>query len=306
MKRGDFCLFLIALFLCFKNAIALPPSKIITIESGTSSGNYFTIASSLCELVNKKNNPLFRCVARTTEGTNENINLVLTDNTTIGLGQADVITASENTTKLNFVLRLNIEPVFVIASKNSDAKTFTDIALQNKINLGSKNSGESQTAKNLLQEFQIKRAKFGESGRYEISSLLCTNRIDIAFIVDANISNFVNDILDFCDARLISMDDNFINSFIAKNKNFESFIIQKNTYKNQYQDIKTIATETILFASEDTPSEVVKAFLEAIFTDFGGVRGVDQSFKTRVREDFFVNKTTLKMHDGAKEFLNKE
>ena len=282
-----------------------PSSKILTIASGVNGGNYFKVANSLCRFVNTNNTDanIIKCVSRTTNGTLENINITMQDKSTIGIGQLDAIINNENANKLQFVAKLYIEPVFILASKTSDAKTFDDVILQDKINIGSPKSGENATAKMLINAKNWKKVAVSEYGRYEIMSLLCSNRMNIAFLVSSNPSDLIFDIIKKCNAKLVPFTDEFINSFTTANKGFERYVINKNTYPEQDFSVNTIATSTILFAHGETSEKIVEALLKSMFVDLKALQNSNPAFANRAIDAFFKNDTELKTHNGTTNFL---
>lgn len=282
-----------------------PSSKILTIASGADGGNYFKVANSLCRFVNTNNtdSSIIKCISRTTNGSLENINLAIQDTSTLGIGQLDTIQSSSYANQLNFVAKLYIEPVFILASKTSDAKTFDDVILQDKVNIGSPKSGENATAKLLINAKNWKKVAVSEYGRYEIMSLLCSNRVNIAFLVSSTPNDFIFDIMKKCNAKLVPFTDEFINSFTNTNKSFESYVIEKNAYPEQNSNINTIAVSTILFAHEDTSEKIVEALLKSIFADFKALQNSNHAFKNKSIDEFLKNTTELKTHNGTKNFL---
>jgi TRAP transporter TAXI family solute receptor len=296
--------------LCF-NVSAQLPSTILTIGSGSKSGNYYKIGNTFCNLINSNNaDSKIKCINRTTAGSIENIEIALIDKTSISIAQIDTLSSHPEREKLRIVATLYLEPVFILASQGSDAQTFNDVLLQERINIGASNSGENSTARLLMKEKGWEKTSLDESSRYEITSLICKSlgdakSIDIAFLVGANPNNFVFEVLKRCNARLIGIEQDFIKSFTKKYTNFAEFLIPANTYPNQKDVIKTVAMEAVLFASEDVSPKLIQDILQSIFSNMEALQNSNSSFVGRDMKSFFKTNTGLKFHKGTEDFLKE-
>jgi TRAP transporter TAXI family solute receptor len=302
--RYIFLILLSCFGLCAKLVNAKLPSIILTIGTGANSGNYFKVGNTFCDIINEKSNDI-KCIVRTTNGSLENINLTLSDSTSIGIAQADTLINSSKKSDLKFIAKLYLEPVFILASKVSDAKEFNDILLQNNINIGAKGAGENDTAKLLIKAKGWQKEGFTEYGRYEILSLLCKNSVDIAFLTGVNPNDFVFDIIKKCGSTLVSMEEDFISSFTQKYPEFTAFTIMAGTYNNQANPVKTVATESILFASKETSADLITEILKIIFEDTQVLQNSNTSFGGRSLKSFFQNNTKLETHKGSENFLKE-
>lgn len=273
---------------------------IIAIASGGMYGKYYDVANALCNTINTSKN--MYCITRMTEGSVENIKIALEDKTSIGIAQADVLKMYQESNKLRAVIRLYPEVLFMIASNNSNVSNFDDLINQENINIGSEFSGERQTARELLNINDMKRESYGNIPRREILSSLCKNTVDVTFIVNDDPSKFVADIVNKCNSKIISLKEDIINKLIKSEGGYQKFVISKGSYSNQNEDVNTISTEAILFASEDVSEEIIYDLLKIIFSDQKSLH-----FYLPFLFDFttyeVLEKTTIPHHKGVDKFL---
>jgi TRAP transporter TAXI family solute receptor len=297
--------------LSFEIVVAVMHQAIITIGTGTNSGNYFKVGKDFCSLVNSNSkNSSIKCLVKTTSGSVENIDLALIDKTSFGIAQADVISFHPKKEDLRIVARLYLEPIFIIASQNSEVREFDDILLQDSINIGEPKSGENATVRMIMKEKGWSKNVLLELNRYEIVSLLCRSvldakSLDVAFLLGGNPSEFVENLIKRCNVRLISIEDSFISQFISKYKAFKPFTIPAKSYSNQNKEIKTIAVEAVLFATKDTPEKLVKEVLESIFKDISVLQQSNLSLKNNDFKSYFKNDAEIPFHKGVEMFLKE-
>lgn len=289
----------------FQITLAKLPITILTIATSPNNETYFEVGNSFCDFINANiTDDSIKCIAKTTHGSVQNITLALRDETTIGVSQMDTLINHEKSKNLRVIATLYLEPVFILASQTSTATKFNDVLLQQKINIGPKTSGESQTAKELIKTKGWEKQDLLEFNRYELPSLLCHSQIDIAFLVSSLHSNYVYDITKKCNANILPLEDDFIAELVKKNEGFSSFTIPSNTYAGQNNSVRTVAMEAVLFASESTSEELVFKALKAIFKDFKQLENSSKMFNGKKIKSFF-KEGKIPFHKGTIKFLKE-
>lgn len=285
------------------------PKTVLSFSTGTYSGTYFKIGKSFCNLISESSyTHNIKCLSRTTSGSVENISIVLRDKTSIGMAQGETLIRSEKASDLRILAKIYNEPLFIVASKNASVKNFEDILLQKNINIGLQNSGENIVAKAIIKAKNWQRNDLLEIGRYDITSMFCKNAVDIAFFVEQIKSSFIENIMQKCSARLISVNEEFIKTFLSSNKEFLEFTIPANSYTNQPFEIKTIASETFLFASKDMPEELAYNILKSIFGDIKKLQNSNPVLQNSNLNSFFpkdLGNKGISLHKGAEKFLKE-
>jgi TRAP transporter TAXI family solute receptor len=300
---------LIILGIFFQNFVfAELPKTALLLATGTNFDvTSFEIGNSFCALINEKtskNN--VKCITMETAGSLKNIDIVLSNKSNIGIAELNTILSSEKKENLRVIARLYSAPLFILSSKNSDVNSFNDILLQKNINLGNKESGDNNLGKLIFKESDWEKGNLLELGRQDIASLFCKNELDISFLVTKNPSPFIENITNKCGAKIVSLEDIFIQKFIQKNKIFSEFTIPANSYANQPIEIKTVAIDVVLFASKETPDELVQEILNTIFDDIKRLQSSNATFKDVKIRSFFPKSLLsepILLHKGAEKFL---
>ena len=292
----------ISLFLLVfgSNSYAKNTNAIIAIASGGVHGQYYETAHAFCNILNQSGK--INCIARMTEGSVENIEIVLEDKTSMGISQEDVLSMHKDKDDMRAIIKLYPEILFIIASSNSNMLEFNDLINQENITIGSKLSGERQTARHVMEEHGLNREIFQNIPRKDLLSILCKNATDVAFLVNANPSNFILDITKKCNSRIISIKEDLIKKLVEGGNGYKSFIIQKNSYPNQSVDISTISTDAILFASKEMSEEIVYEFLKIIFSNQKSLHSYLPFLFDFTKQGVF-QKTTIPHHTGVEKFL---
>ena len=294
----------ISLFLLVfgSNSYAKNTNAIIAIASGGVHGQYYNTAYTFCNILNQSGN--INCIARMTEGSVENIEIVLEDKTSMGISQEDILIMHKDKDNMRAVMRLYPEILFILASSNSNMLEFNDLINQENISIGTKLSGERQTARYVIEEQGINRENFQNIPRKDLLSTLCKNATDVTFLVNANPSNFIFDIMKKCNSRIISMKEEFIKKLVEGKNGYKNFIIEKNSYPNQIADISTISTDAILFVSKEMSEEIVYEFLKIIFSNQKSLHSYLPFLFDFTKQGVF-QKTTIPHHIGVEKFLKE-
>lgn len=300
---------LIILGIFFQNFVfaELPKTALILATGTNAEATSFEIGKSFCALINGKvseNN--VKCITMETTGSLKNIDVVLSSKSNIGIAELSTILSSEKRENLRVIAKLYTAPLFVLSSKNSDVNSFNDILLQKNINLGSKESGDNNLAKLIFKENGWEKENLLELRRQDVTSLFCKNGLDVSFLITKNPSPFVENITSKCGAKIVSLETAFIQKFIEKNKVFSEFTIPANSYANQPAEIKTIATDVVLFTSKETPDELVLEILNKIFGDIKKLQSSNITFRDVKIRSFFPKSLLsepILLHKGAEKFL---
>lgn len=276
------------------------PNTILTIATGAiNNGTYFEMGTKLCNLIKDSNNDKIKCIVRSTSGSLENIAVVLNDDTAMGLVQLDDLINHPRKDELKILSYLFDESITIIASNNSDAQSFNDILIQKVVNVPKSNN----TILTLIKEKGWDRNDFINVGRYDITSLICKNNIDVAFFVSVNPNNFISNILNKCNAKLIGIEEEFINKIVKEKPSFKPYTIDGEIYGLRYGKVRTLAVPSVLVVSNNAPKDLVFNLL-AIFFKNNAIKESHILLTNYKIEDFFPQKTIMPFHPEVIKFLN--
>ncbi len=252
--------------------------RIITIGSGSKSAMFYPVATAICEVFNKYNQDKgVICKPVLSKGAEYNLEAVENGEFDIGIAQANLQhDAYKGLGKfkgkphknLRTLFRIHDEYLTIIAKKESDIKSFSDLRGK-RVNIGNTGSGSRILFSEIINKLGWKLTDFKEvyeeSGS-NINKVLCVpNKADAAVYIVGHPNQSFAKMINECNAKMISLSDKEINEFIKLSpKEFYKSFIPSNTYEKSKEQVSTFASKTILTASANLDKEFVRNFVKII------------------------------------------
>ncbi len=252
--------------------------KIITIGSGSENAMFYPVGNALCDIFNKySEDKNIVCKAILSKGAEFNLNSIERGEFDMGISQANLQYDAYNglnkfskkpLRKLRTLFNIHNEYLTIIAKKDSNIKSFADLRGK-KVNIGNPGSGSRILFSQMLDKLGWKLDDFKEiyeeSGS-NINKVLCTpNMADAAVYIVGHPNKSFTAMIDDCDAKLVSLSDEEIETFIKLSpKEFSKSFISENTYNKAPKRVRTFASKTILTASTDLDKKFVQSFVKII------------------------------------------
>jgi len=295
----------------FSGAMAAE-TKLVLATGGTA-GTYYPFGGAMAKIWNSKI-PGMNVTAQTTGASAENIRLVNKKEAELALVQSDTLDFAFNAKEafkeplkeMGAIAVLYPEIIQVVVRADSPAKSFADLKGM-KIGVGAPGSGTEANFRQLLDIYGL--SKDDIKGQYlsfsESAEQFKDRHID-AFIVVAGIPNSaIVDIATQHDIRILNIAGDAAKKLSQKYPFLAPAKIPANTYKNQAQDVETVAVNAVLIAGKELPVDVVYNLTKTLFENQADLasahaKGKELNLQTAVKG------VSIPFHPGAEKYYKEK
>lgn len=285
----------------------------VSIASGASGGSYYMVGTALAQII-AKYDPNLICSSETTGGTNENIALVSSEETTIGMGMADDIVTAYNGDRdyegapadnLRAICagQTNTFQIIVIAS--SDIHTLQDLKGK-KISLGP--AGAPYFAPSLLESACGFSKDEDYQGQYlshdQAADALNDGDVDAAIATCAFPASAYANLAYTKDLRFISLTEEEMKTVLSANPTWIASAIPADTYNKQAEDVIVPAVPVWLFTYENVEEDVIYRICKTIFENNEEL-GTIAADAGHYSVETALESITIPVHPGAQKYLDE-
>jgi TRAP transporter TAXI family solute receptor len=240
------------------------PKKVITIATGSKSGNYYKVALKYKELLEKQNVKLN--IINTT-GSLENIELLNNNKVDIGFVQGGIIDQSNNK-NISSLVSVYYEPLWIFYRNNGYSINYVIELIGKKVAIGLNGSGTQYLSKQILKDNGVDQnnTNFLYLGTNQSKDKLINGEIDAMLAVISPDSIAVNELLSDPNIELLSLkrvkayDQKY--SYLSPLTLYEGTI---NMYKNlPSENKKILATTANLVCNKNMNDELIRIFLKQV------------------------------------------
>jgi TRAP transporter TAXI family solute receptor len=116
----------------------------------------------------------------------------------------------------------------------------------------------------------------------------------------------VLDVMTTGEGRLVSLPDDYVAKLVAKYPWYFPFTIPANSYRNQPEDVHTVAVANILVVRNDLPEPLVHDLLAAMYENAAALSGAHAAMKAFKLEDAEKGIAgVVGLHPGAVRFFKE-
>lgn len=306
------------LILPFTVVLAQTDNHYITIGTGGVTGVYYPAGGAICFFLNQtRRQHGIRCSVESTGGSISNLMSIREHDLDIGIVQSDwqyhdvkgsgKFSNLGKDTHLRALFSLYPEPFTVVARKDADIKTFSDL-LGKRVNIGNPGSGQRATFEVLRDLLGWKNSQFKQvtelvSG--EQSRALCANKIDAMIYMVGLPSGSVKEATTACDSRIIPISDKIVNKMIRKYPYYRKAMIPGGMYKGTDKNVHTFGVGATVVTSDALSNKVAYQLVKAVFSNFEAFKNMHPALanlkKSRMIKDFL----TAPLHPGAIKYFKE-
>lgn len=312
MRKGFISLILFMLLVGLVSMGLAQEVKLILATGGTA-GTYYPFGGAMAKIWNSKI-PGMNVTAQATGASAENVRLINKKEAELALVQSDTIDFAYNAkeafkeplTKMNAIAVLYPEIIQIVVRGDSKIKGFTDLKGV-KIGVGAPGSGTEANFRQLLDVHGMKKedVKAQYLSFAESAEQFKDKHIE-AFIVTAGIPNAaIMDVAVMQNIRILSIAADKIAQLTKKYPFLSPMVIPANTYKNQTEEVKTVAVSAVLIASSELSEDVVYKLTKALFDNQSELasahaKGKELNLKTATKG------VSIPFHKGAVKYFKEK
>lgn len=312
MKKSWIIALIVLLSLAAFSGAMAAETKLVLATGGTA-GTYYPFGGAMAKIWNSKI-PGMNVTAQTTGASAENIRLVNKKEAELALVQSDTLDFAFNAKEafkeplkeMGAIAVLYPEIIQVVVRADSPAKSFADLKGM-KIGVGAPGSGTEANFRQLLDVYGL--SKDDIKGQYlsfsESAEQFKDRHID-AFIVVAGIPNSaIVDIATQHDIRILNIAGDAAKKLSEKYPFLAPAKIPANTYKNQTQDVETVAVNAVLIAGKELPVDVVYNLTKTLFENQADLASAHAKGK-ELNLQAAVKGVSIPFHPGAEKYYKEK
>jgi TRAP transporter TAXI family solute receptor len=298
---------------------SITPPRSVTIGTGEKMGMYYLAGRAISIMVNENSEQYnIEVTFKTTEGSVNNINAVLSSELDFGLTQSDRQYQAYNgeaewskrgdQEDLRAVFSIHPESITLIASAESRIKSIADLRGK-KVNIGITGSGQLQNSKDVLSAFGIdlNNIETYQKSTVEARWLLQSGEIDAFFYTvghpNENIEQATSGKVK---VNIIPIKGREIDALLEKHPYYARAVIPGNLYLNTVnkRDVETIGVKATLVTSKTQDEEVVYAITKSVFDNLKEFKKQHPAFSGLTREDMLKG-LSAPIHKGALKYYKE-
>ncbi|MDD5008005.1 MAG: TAXI family TRAP transporter solute-binding subunit [Syntrophorhabdaceae bacterium] len=246
----------------------------LTIATGGTGGVYYPYGGTLAEIINKKV-PNVNATAEVTGASVENVRLIGKMDATFGLAMNDTVYQAyagegkftgKKIDSLRTVIQMYPNLYHVVTLKKYPITKLTDIKGK-KVSVGAPGSGTEYKTNLVLPvigikyaDFKVYRLSFAENATQMKDGI-----IDVGIWSVAPPTSSIIDLATTHDIRFIPFSKEEVTKVEKAYPYYSEWVIPKNTYKGQTEDVLTIAVWNSVVCNKDLPDDLVYKITKAIF-----------------------------------------
>lgn len=288
-------------------ALAAPRSHLV-IGTGTITGVYYPAGGALCRLINQ-DPALPECAVLSTAGSRENLSLLQAGKIDLALVQADLLREAhlgvgsvrgETVRGISPLFTLYTEPLNLVVRADSGIASLEDLKGK-RLDLGPAGSGDRATATALLEAMGWQSDQIPQGSADDRTQALCAGEIDALFMVAANPSQIITDLLGRCQARLIPIEGEAVETLLANRPDYRKSRIAQGLYPGLEETVPTFGTAAVLVARDDLPAALIYRIDDYLLADMARFQRLHPAFLSLQKEQMLS--AVLPLHPGSQAYL---
>jgi len=285
----------------------------LVLSTGGTAGTYYPFGGAMARIWNTKI-PGMNVTAQTTGASAENIRLVNKKEAELALVQSDTLDAAFNAKapfteaikSMSTIAVLYPEIIQVVVRADSPIKSIADLKGK-KVGVGAPGSGTEANFRQLMDIYGL--AKDDVNSQYlsfsESAEAFKDRHID-AFIVTAGIPNAaIMDIGTQHAIRILTVPADMAAKLTAKYPFLAAAVVPAGTYKNQAQDVTTVAVNAVLIVGNDLSADVVYNITKALFDSQAELASAHAKGK-ELNLKYAVKGVSIPFHPGALKYYKEK
>lgn len=277
-------------------------------------GMYYPFASAFTGLTTKDNAD-YQFEVKTTAGSAANLRLLSGGYIELGIAQNDFIDNAYNGTGIfkgnpykgyKAVAALYPEACQIVVRADSGIETLND--LQGKtVSIGAEESGTENNAKQILKMSGLtsELVSMVQLDYTAAADKLDSGEIDAFFCTAGVSTSVIEELARKCGIRLLSIDETCSEKLLKAYPFYTQYTIPAQTYTGQDEDIKTLAVQSVLLASDKLSSDTVKDLTASLYAHTGDLEYAT-SLDLNLDASTASHGITIPFHPGAAAYYKEQ
>ena len=288
--------------------------KFLAMGTASTSGVYYPVGKSLCELVNKgRLQELIRCLAYSTGGSEYNIQAVLSGELSLGITRTDLAYDAYHgkgdfavrgpAPSLRQVFTLYDEPVVVIVKRTAGISRFEDIAGK-RVNIGNRGSSQRGIVRMIMDAAKLRNEDFSsyrELTTTEMGDAFCKGEVDVISQALGMPAPFFKRMIEECDGVILPIPTAVIDSILATHPSLIRTSIPGGFYKGHDTIVPSFGMRTTLVASDRTSAESIRRFTKLIIDQLPELRDSQLALRDVSAKSMTSEGILIPLHDGVRQ-----
>lgn len=265
-------------------AAPAPALTFFSVGSGDVDGNYYRVASAICELINRDMKGQMRCSPESTAGSIYNLVALRNGGLDIGIVQSDwqkhavdgdsVFAGSGPMADLVGVMSLYDESFTLLARRDAGITSFRDLAGK-RVDIGHPSSGRQATMRVVMDLYRMKIDDFAALTELQTGPALaelCAGGLDATVLITGHPSASLQKTLETCDVEMVPLIGPEIEEFVASHDEYNPSLIAAGTYPGMTTSVPSFAVTATIVALDTTDSAVVGMMVTETLDNLGRLR----------------------------------
>ncbi len=284
----------------------------ITIATGGTAGAYYPLGGALSNIYNTIDG--ITANSQTTGASVENIGLVANGEAEVAFVQNDVtyhawegIESFNDKEKLRSIRGLSMlypEVIQLIAREDSNIKSVEDLRGK-KVAVGAAASGTEINARQILELYGLSYDDINQDflSFSEAADQLKNKQIDAAFVTAALPTSAVTEVSQTSNINIVPIDR--AKELVEEYPYYSEITLEAGTYKNNDEDINTLAVMAMLIVPEDLDEDLAYQLTKEMFEQKHLIEESHARGKDIKLENALVG-MPIEVHPGAKKYYDEK
>ena len=285
----------------------------VNIATGGTAGTYYPIGGAIAEVLNKDAEGI-NASAQSTGASVANINMLKDKQVDMAIVQNDIAYYAVNGTEMfsekieniRGIASLYPETCQFVTLEDSGIKSISDLKGK-RVAVGAAGSGVEGNVRQILKAYGLTYDDIDEQflSFAEGATALKDGTVDVACLTAGYPTASVQDVASQKKIRLISLDNDKIETLIKDYPFYTKSTIPSGTYQGFDEEVQTVSVMAILVATDKMTDDTGYAITKAIFGGLDKISAAHSAAKAISKEKALDGMDFIKMNGGAEKFLKE-
>jgi len=309
----------VAVLVCiFSMAIEVSAAQqvFINIATGGTGGTYYPLGGAFADIWNNQiKSANLNVTVQTTGGSVANVNLLKTNQVEVVLAQNDVcfyakegiVLFNSKFPEIRGVASLYSEPIQLVTDAASNINGVADLRGK-RVAIGAIGSGSEACARQVLRAAGIDPEKDIDAkflSFNEAATAMKDRQIDAAFVLVGIPTAAITDLATTNNIKISSVEEEVANNLLSEYSYYVRFVIPAGTYRNQNEDIQSVAVRSILAVKEDFNADLLYEMLTTLYANKERIINSHNAGRF-INEETALEGMSIELHPGAEKYFKEK